>query len=187
MSDIIPWKKYGIIAELAEKLKDNPIKLGRTALQKIVYLLQEVYGVDCGYEFEFYTYGPFCSEILNDLDTVASIRAVEVSTIKYSSGTQGYNITPSEKSQALRNKSKDFLEANQKNIIRLIDDFGNSKAEDLELYSTIVWVDRDLKSSKLKVDSGIVASLVKELKPKFTEDVILKAIKYMTEKKFVLN
>src|SRR5260370_14471189 len=48
--------------------------LGRTAMQKIVYFLQ-VLDVPMRYRFELFHYGPFCQNILGDLEW---LRADEV-------------------------------------------------------------------------------------------------------------
>ena len=51
----IPWEQYGLIVDLTQRLKDKRPQLGKTALQKLVYLLQHVYNVECGYDFSLYT------------------------------------------------------------------------------------------------------------------------------------
>ena len=56
---------------LATKLDGVSPQFGRTVLQKLVYLLHVLYGVNPGYDFELYTYGPFSSQLLSDLDVVS--------------------------------------------------------------------------------------------------------------------
>ena len=74
----LPWHRYALIAELAKRFEPVSRQFGKTALQKLVYFLQTIYGVDCGYAYEFYSYGPFASQLLNDLDLVAHFGGVSV-------------------------------------------------------------------------------------------------------------
>ena len=53
-------------------IKENQIKnsdgLGRTAIMKLIFLLQEGKGLPVGYDFRLYSYGPYDSEVLQDLE-----------------------------------------------------------------------------------------------------------------------
>lgn len=71
-----PYYRFALIAKLAQMCIAGNRMLGRTALQKYVYLLQELFGVDCGYDFQLYTYGPFCSELLSDLESATTASVV---------------------------------------------------------------------------------------------------------------
>jgi uncharacterized protein YwgA len=64
----ISWNQYGVISKIVAGVQSKTLQFGKTSLEKFIYLLQEAYGVDCGYTFELYTYGPFSSDILMDLD-----------------------------------------------------------------------------------------------------------------------
>jgi len=177
----IPWYRYGLIVELADRLKDRCPQFGKTVLQKMVYLLQEVYGVDCGYGFDLYTYGPFSSELLQDLDLVECMGGVDV--VPVISRVGGYQIVPGARSQALRKKAKDFL-ANKKvsgSLDRLVGEFGRYSAKDLELRSTILYVVKDLKRSAGSVSRTDLVRIVKEIKPKFTDADVQQAIDEMVE------
>jgi len=48
------WDQYGLMAELALKLKGVSPQFGKTVLQKLVYILQEIYRVPCGYDYILY-------------------------------------------------------------------------------------------------------------------------------------
>ena len=186
MSMVTKWVKYAIIADLAKKLKERGNNLGRTALQKFVYLLQELYNVDCGYEFKFYTYGPFSSEITGNLEMITAYDAVKVQPPDYSSGRSAYKIEPSAECDALLETASDFLAENEYKIVALLDVFGNKTAENLELYATVVWVDRSLHSDQNKGHTDI-ATLVHELKPKFEMEKVQEGIEFMSSLGFLLS
>lgn len=52
--------------------------------------------MDAGYNFEFYTYGPYSSQILNDLNQVESLKGLKVERV--TDLLNGYKITTDTKS-----------------------------------------------------------------------------------------
>ena len=181
----IPWNRYALIVELADRLKHRCPQFGKTALQKMVYLLQEVYGVNCGYRFDLYTYGPFSSELLQDLDLVEGMEGVNV--VPVISGMGGYQIIPGARSQILKKKAEEFLVSEKVSnaLDKLVDEFGGYWAKDLELRSTILYVAKDLRRSRGSVSQTKLARTVKEIKPKLSEAEIQQAINEMLEKGYI--
>ena len=104
---VIPWPRYGLIAELAHRLDGLSPQFGKTVLQKMVFLLQELHDIDCGYDFTLYTYGPFASLLLQDLDLAESLKGVDVHPAEGVAG--GYTIKPGEANSWLRAKAGGFL------------------------------------------------------------------------------
>jgi len=51
---------------------DNKIE-GRTRFQKIVYLLKELSGINFSYDFKPYFYGPYSSELQNDINLLTEL------------------------------------------------------------------------------------------------------------------
>ena len=83
-SDI--FARLGILAELARQAR-----LGRTALMKILFFLQESRGVPLNYQFSLYSYGPFDSDVLSDISSAERLNVLKSTTIYYPSGI-GYDI-----------------------------------------------------------------------------------------------
>lgn len=165
----IPWDRYALIAELAERLEGQSPQFGKTAMQKMIYLLQEVFHINCGYSFDLYTYGPFAPQVLQDVDVVEHIGGVVVHPVRSRLG--GYEIRPGERVDSLRKKALEFIDRQdvKRAITALVDEFGHLSAKDLELRSTIVYVQRDLmRLSKLPSADELVDT-VKRIKPKFAE------------------
>ncbi len=184
-SFIIPWKRYGLIAELAVRLEIKSPQFGKTSLQKMVYLLQEIFNIDCGYDFEFYTYGPFASQILQDLDLVEHMGGVSVQPLR--SSNWGYEIHPGGQSELIREKASDFLNAPKVSgaISSLVGEFGNYCARDLELRSTVVYVERDFKRHDGPTSTREAIRIVKQLKPKFAADEILDVVEDLKSRKYI--
>lgn len=85
----LPWNQYGIIVELARRLENVSPQFGKTALQKMVYLLMEVYDVPCDYEYSLYTtYGPYSAELAANVDYVNALGGVKL----YEGSKAGYEI-----------------------------------------------------------------------------------------------
>src|ERR1700756_3287239 len=68
-------------------------RLGRTALMKLLFFLQELESIPLGYDFRLHTYGPYESAVLSDLATATVRGLLKESTVIYPRG-YGYAITP---------------------------------------------------------------------------------------------
>ena len=165
--------QYALLTLISKKLGGPEHRFGKKALQKTVHLMQELGGVDAGYNFSFYTYGPYSSELSGDLDIAA---AANVLTVAYNPSENYYLIGPStEADRAIKNGQK-FLQSNQAEIDRIIEAFGGRLAKDLELVSTIAYLHRHAPKSEFADDDKLLAR-VKDLKPKYSTQEIAKAIK----------
>jgi uncharacterized protein YwgA len=168
----IPRERYGLIVELAERMHARRLSFGKTALQKLVYLLQKLYGINCGYEFKLYTYGPFSSLLLSDLDSVSAFRGVDVRFY----GASGYQIDPGPMSASVRQHAERFIGEFSKQMDEVVDNFGKLSAKQLELRATVVYVESALKTSGRAPTVKALASAVRELKPYFSEAEAKEAI-----------
>lgn len=178
-----PWHRYALIAELAQRLESTSRQFGKTSLQKMIYLLQELNEVPTNYQFSLYTHGPFTAQLLGDLDLVEALGAVKVQYVV--SGYGGYQISPGSEWKVIRDKDAQFLKENKDAIDRVVDEFGAFSAKDLELRSTIVYLDRDVKRSKKDLDRDNFIGLVKNVKPRFTEDAIAQALEELEKNNYV--
>ena len=69
--------KLDRIALIARLVARAPTRLGRTALMKCLFFLKVVKHVPLPYSFGLYTYGPFDSDVLDDLQYAEALGAVE--------------------------------------------------------------------------------------------------------------
>jgi uncharacterized protein YwgA len=172
-----PWNDYGLVAHIAKRLGGGH-NLGKTKLQKLVYLLRELKGVRVGYDFRFYNYGPYSDSLSGDLGYLQSLEAVKVS---YDPFMNMYDIIAGEKAEALEEKASGFLRENRADLDEVIERFGRRQAKDLELISTIVFVAK----SGIRAERELI-SKVMELKPKFTRDEIKAALDELNAADYVL-
>lgn len=123
-----------VIARIVHSL---PGGIGRTALMKLLYFLQVIKGVPLGYNYRLYNYGPFDSEVLEDID-LASRKGILKSEVFQYPGGYGYSITAAEKAGAESLKAEEY----EDHIDWVIEKFGHRSASDLEMVSTIIYIDR---------------------------------------------
>src|ERR1700760_3301527 len=108
-SDII-LERLGLLAELARQAR-----LGRTALMKILFFLQESRGVPLNYQFSLYSYGPFDSYVLSDIFSAERLNLPKSTTVYYPSGI-AYEYSRGADADNLAALAEDFVKDHQGDI-----------------------------------------------------------------------
>ncbi len=162
----IDKERLALIPRLAERSTTGHI--GRTALMKYLYFLQTLRGVPLGYGFSMYSYGPFDSDVLMDLHSASSLGIVAVTTVEFSGG-YGYRIAPGPRAQTAKEQAAEFLARYENDINWVCSVFGSLNSAELELASTIVYVDREFYDSKENTQLDEIVGRVREIKPRFTD------------------
>ena len=166
------FDQYALVAFLIKQAAQTRQQLGKKALQKKVHLIQELGGVDTGYRFSFYTYGPYSASLAGDLDVIANSDGAK---IRYISSENHYLIDPSEHTDRMIEKGQEFFEKNDAAIDKVLTAFGNRLAKGLELVSTIAYLRRHAPQEEFE-DEAKLANHVRALKPKYSELEVKKAI-----------
>lgn len=159
---MIDINRLAVITTLAE----GRGSFGRTALMKYAYFLQTLRGVPLGYRFSLYSYGPFDSDVLADLDTAESVGGVK-STVMYFTGGYGYKIEPGERAKKLKELAATFLSRYRGEIEWVQREFGEWSPADLELASTLVYSDREARDNHEDLTLEQLAGRVNVLKPRY--------------------
>lgn len=177
-----PWERYAVISEIASQLEARGRPLGKTALQKFVYFLQELKDVDVGYEFLLYTYGPFSAQLMQELDITEAMGGVDVD---YDPQYNAYSIRPGQKPEAIRRRADEFLRNAGPALEAILDDFGHYGARDLEIRATIVYAERDAKRRGEVLNEGQLRDTVYEIKPHFNPSEIRAAVTELRSKGYI--
>jgi hypothetical protein len=156
-------ERLAILAALVEKAPGR----GRTALMKYCYFLQTVRGVRLGYSFSLYSYGPFDSDVLADIGSCEAMGAVVETVVEYPR-SYGYQISPGAALGAVKELAPGFIEHYERDIAWVVDNFGGHTAAELELVSTVIYADRDLRQTTKEE----LVQVVHGVKPHFTPDRI---------------
>jgi uncharacterized protein len=169
------WERFGLLAVLVEKMDERNFTLGKTALQKLIYLLKMLFDSGVDYDYELYIYGPYSRELASDFEYLVAVDVID-SKFKNNDDYGGYKIRPGRKVKAAVEKAEGFIKANSENLDRVIDKFGKMTARELELKATILYLNREegLKACE-------IGKRVKEIKPYFNLLEIEEGIKYMED------
>jgi hypothetical protein len=171
--------RLGLIPALAERAAAGHI--GRTALMKYMYFLQTLRGVPLGYSFSLYSYGPFDSDVLSDLASAEALNVVNVTTVEFTGG-YGYRIQPGRSAESAKTNAGQFLTKHKGDIEWLFSTFGSLNSAQLELASTVVFVDNERAERSVRQPVADVVHLVHEIKPHFTCDQTRKVVEDLLAK-----
>lgn len=172
----IPWGRYALISELARRYEANGVVLRKTALQKMVFMLQRVFGLDCDYSYTLYTYGPYSSDLSQDLDVVEGLDGVQVS---YVPAFGGYEIRAAARAGDLISRAEPFIDKVSPALNQLVNDYGRATAKELELRSTILYFSSGEKTPEQ------VGLAVHRVKPHFNMEQIRAAQTELAERNYV--
>ena len=176
------WKRLGLICSLVEKSKG---KAGRTALMKFAYFLKELKGVPLDYRFTLYTYGPFDSRVLDDLSYAEALDAVEGTLVPFPGG-YGYEYSLGPKGEQLKNLAQEFLEKYERDIASVVQEFGSRNAGELEMISTIVYVDRSAKERGSRNSMDELSEKVFKIKPHLNLTDVRGEVENLHEREYLL-
>ena len=172
------WDRYSVICYIVKNVAGSN-RLGKKALQKYVYLLKDLKSVDLGYNFRFYTYGPFSSSLAADIDIAGDFGALAIS---YNETDNYYSIMAGPEIDRFIAKGEQYLAANKSKIDEVLKNFGGRFAKDLELIATLVFVLKNSTERPMKLNALIAETHA--LKPKFSEEKIRRTINELTAKKY---
>jgi uncharacterized protein YwgA len=178
-----PWERYGLIVELTVRMQAISRQFGKTSIQKMIYLLQALYEVDYGYDFSFYTYGPYSFDLSRDLKIIEHHGGLDICFVN--SETRGYLIKPGANNYLFRKKAADSIHRAGSNLDAAINEFGAYNTRDLELRSTIIYADRDSRDNKKQHCRGDFIKLIHNLKPHFELNYIENVVAGLEEKGFI--
>lgn len=171
--------KLDRVALIAHLVAQAPTKLGRTALMKCLFFLKAVKRVPLPYNFGLYTYGPFDSDVLDDLQYAEALGAVESTLVEYPKA-RGYGYQRGPKLEEVEKQAEQFLSRYEQSIEWVLNEFGRRSAIDLEMASTLVYIDRMTSGKKVTIID--LARKVHEVKPHLALDTIEREARALKDK-----
>ena len=182
MLSSIEETRAAVLARMVSKAPEK--KLGRTQVMKLFYFLQELKGVSLGYDFRLFTYGPFDSEVLSDLATACNLDTVVEKTVIYPRG-YGYEITPGPNANLLFHDLEHSDSGLASQVDEVVLEFGSLGAAELELRSTILFVDREFASVGQNTSVEAIVERVRQIKPHFDNLTIRIRVMEIAEKGYL--
>ena len=143
-------------------------ELGKTAIMKMIFILQNVFGMKLGYSFDIYTYGPYAAEVSEELESLIHSDLIDAEAYEYNN-SWGYKLEISDKGKS----SKGSLSPDdEKKISDVLLHFGSKTAKELELDSTIIYTRNRYIRNKWGDIKDEIISEVHEIKPHFSIEKI---------------
>jgi hypothetical protein len=118
-----------------------------------------------------YSYGPFDSAVLADLTSAEVLNIVEAQPVQFSGG-YGYRIKASSHAEFAKGNALRFLSIHNDDIEWLFLTFGKLNSAELELTSTIVYIDQEFADAKSQLSTCEMATRLREIKPHFSRERI---------------
>ncbi|CUU11017.1 Uncharacterized protein YwgA [Armatimonadetes bacterium GBS] len=175
-------ERIAILTEIVRHLG----KVRRTALMKVVYLLQTVKGVPFGYDFRLYLYGPYTPSVLSDIDMAVYWKALKEEYFS-TERIAGYEIGPGEDANSFIQKHQAVVERHKEAVRWVIERFGEYNSSAMETIATIVWVDRELANGGVGTRQEEIFRRVAEIKPHFPHEEIRKLMVRLQEMGILKN
>ena len=142
------------VKKLSEKYPDSQI--GKTIVQKIMYMLTREGVID--FNYSMYHYGPYSSQVSSEINFAENIGAVEIDWIS----DKGYFIKP--KSDELEGV---LSEDDKQAIDRVIDKYGRFNAIEISIIATALFVEDNFEVN----DTEELVRVVTSLKPQYSNRI----------------
>lgn len=142
------------VKKLSEKYPDSQI--GKTIVQKIMYMLTRERVID--FNYSMYHYGPYSSQVSSEINFAENLGAVEMDWIS----DKGYFIKP--KSDELEGV---LSEGDKQAIDRVIDKYGGFNAIEISIIATALFVEDNFEVT----DTEELVRVVTSLKPQYSNRI----------------
>ena len=169
-------QRKAVIAALAERLHQRKSWCGETHLQKAIYLLQELAGVEFGFDFILYKHGSFSFDLRGELAEMRADGIMQLEPRPYPYGPT--LLVPEEEATRLRQRFPRTLRANESQLDFVADWLGDMGAPRLEQLSTAFFVTRQLPGRTVEERATELISL----KPHVTRDAARWAVSEVDKK-----
>lgn len=156
--------------------------VGHTFLQKFVYLLQAGRGINLGYQYRIYHYGPYCAEVWGDLNYLEDVGFI---TVEADPSGHGYHImwNESESTTIMDNYLDKDTNAAIKELVTLL---RPKSVRELECVATTHYIYRSLqRNTSLKPSTVEVSAAVRALKPHLLDNDVQSALLLLVNEKLL--
>jgi len=170
---MLRFKQYSALIGLLQKVA-KPV--GKTFLQKGIYILQEGLGEKLEYDYRLHFYGPYSQELANDINFLHDLGLISIDSDPTG---YGYQIEITEYgTKFFEENFKDYAieEGKLNNIISII---GKDYAKEMELIGTTLYF------AKLSNNDEEIKQLVNMVKPHFNANDIELALKKLREENII--
>lgn len=156
------------LTTILELLRRSKKKVGKTFIQKSIYVLQNWLGWDSDYSFKLHYYGPYSQDLSDDIDILNELGFIDIVFNGHS-----YDIRIIDAGVRFLDENLETHMPNKTIIERAISLIGQEDVRNMELIGTVLYF------AELTNDDCEITKLVNTVKPHFPDDVINSSIKYL--------
>ncbi len=156
------------LTTVLELLRRSKKKVGKTFIQKAVYVLQNWLGWNSDYKFKLHYYGPYSSDLSDDLNVLNELGLIEMIFNGHS-----YDISITAEGERFTGEHLENCMSNQTQIERAISLVGHDDVRNMELIGTVLYF------AKLSNNDSEITELVNTVKPHFTDGTIKSSIEFL--------
>lgn len=164
-------KRLGTLLYVVRKGEEKFDYVGHTLLQKLVYLLEEAEGVDLGYRYKMYHYGPYCAEVWGDLNYLEDVDAVRIFA---SPDGYGYRIIANPGEPELEELDAYVGDDIKAKVEKLLSILGDKPVRSLECVATTHYAYRFLLPEENRSFASL-EKVVRDLKPHLKKEEVAEA------------
>ncbi len=170
------FDRYALVALLIDRSWRENSPLSKKALQMKLYTIQELGGIDTGYRFKFFIYGPYSADLEGDLGLIEFNGGIEITFCR---SANRYEITPGKNIDLMFKIGQQYLESNRPVIENVLEAFDNGSARESYVVSTIAYLRRYLPD--LFEDDERFLERVWRFMPKFSKQEVSIAVDEVKE------
>ncbi len=138
--------------------------IGRTAIMKLIFFMKELKNVPVPYNFRLYTYGPFDSKVLDDLQYAELLGVIKSALVHYSETGAGYRLEIGPNAAGIEGNRSEYIQRYREGIDWVIAKFGSRTASELEMASTLIYIDRIAKRDQKEINIVEISRKVHDIK-----------------------
>ncbi len=168
-------ERLALLVEIVDRRVKRKKRVGKTVLQKLLFLLQEHFDLRIDYNFRFYNYGPYSTTVMGDIDYAVALRMLK----QEYDPDQGFDFAIGPNASQIAAIRKRVCKEAKDKLDELFDCFGTLTARQLELRATVAYVKKQYPQSS----GDEVLKIVKDLKPKYLERELRDAVGGFSEPK----
>ncbi len=144
-------------------INDSNQPVGKTYIQKGIFLLQEGLKENLGYEYKIHYYGPYSQEVTDILYDLEDMNYLD---IKYDDENECYKIQITEKGINYLNEKREEYEIQKEKINLVKSLIEDASVDEMELISTTLFFSKITKTEASCIEQVMIA------KPHFKEKQI---------------
>jgi len=166
MIEVSVFKKPAVISFLVKKLNEKyPHKqIGKTIVQKMIYLLTREKFVD--YQYSMYHYGPYSSEVASDLSLCEALGMLRIDWVE----NKGYFITAGD-----NERYEGLLNEEDKNKIEtIVDKYGIFDAKEISIIATALYIKENVETASDNELVKIIVSLKPECEAGLIREILVR-------------